>query len=401
MVPEGWVEKTLDKIVAKNIVYGIVQAGEHIEGGIPYIKSADVGNGIDSAHLARTHPEIHRKYRRSAVGPGDLVISLRGNTGSVSLVPDTLHEANLTQGTARISVSKDYDQRFIRYQLASSRAAKAIWRVSKGSTFTEISLEELRKLKLSLPPLPEQKKIADILSTWDKAMDTTEELLANAAAQKRSLMQQLLTGKTRLNKFQGRDLPRVLLADATAFIRDGTHGTHVRHPTGIPMISAVSVTPEHTIDLESAPRISEADYDAIHRRYEIANGDLLLTIVGTIGRTALANGEGKFTAQRSVAIIRPGKRLQARYLAQLARSGPFQEQLRRRSNVTAQPGIYLGELAKIEIPLPDIEEQVVLADILEAADGDIHLQRCRLQNLHSEKRALMQQLLTGKRRVTV
>ena len=198
MVPKGWMLKQLSDIVKEKISYGIVQAGPHIPNGIPYIKSSDIRGAIDPASLQRTAPEIHYKYRRSAVHPGDIIFSLRGNIGETAIVPSNLLEANLTQGTARISVSGDQCNEFYHQQFAMDKLRNYINSLSKGSTFKEISLEELRKVKVLCAPLPEQKKIAQILSTWDKAITVTEKLLVNSQQQKKALMQQLLTGKRRV-----------------------------------------------------------------------------------------------------------------------------------------------------------------------------------------------------------
>ena len=100
-VPEKWEVKELQEVVKKPIVYGIVQAGPEIQGGIPYIRSTDVGGEIDINDLSHTSEEIASKYKRSEVNPGDLVFSLRGNIGAISMVPLSLKLANLTQGTAR------------------------------------------------------------------------------------------------------------------------------------------------------------------------------------------------------------------------------------------------------------------------------------------------------------
>ena len=108
MVPNGWGENSLADIVKEKISYGIVQAGPHIEGGIPYIKSSDVKGIIIPKTLQCTSEEIHYKYRRSAVHPGDIVFSLRGNIGESAIVPETLPVANLTQGTARVSVGHNH-----------------------------------------------------------------------------------------------------------------------------------------------------------------------------------------------------------------------------------------------------------------------------------------------------
>ena len=203
MVPKGWNLLSLIELTKEKISYGIVQAGPHIENGIPYIKSSDVGGDILIAKLQRTSFDIHHKYRRSAVHPGDIVFSLRGNIGSTSIVPNDLIEANLTQGTARISVNSAHDTQFIKYQLNSEPVLNRVNTLSKGSTFKEISLEELRKVTLSIAPIHEQRKIAQILSTWDKAITTTERLLTNRQQQKKALMQRLLTGKQRFAGFEG------------------------------------------------------------------------------------------------------------------------------------------------------------------------------------------------------
>ena len=198
MVPNGWKTLSIGEITKEKISYGIVQAGPHVENGVPYIKSSNVGGEIKIEDLQRTSSEIHHKYRRSAVHPNDIVFSLRGNIGRTSIVPPELLEANLTQGTARISVNTKNETNFIYYSLASTPILNRINSLSKGSTFKEISLEELRKVKLPIPPLSEQQKIAKILSTWDKAISTTERLIDNSTQQKKALMQQLLTGKKRL-----------------------------------------------------------------------------------------------------------------------------------------------------------------------------------------------------------
>lgn len=158
MLPEGWEIKPLFEIAKEKISYGIVQAGPHVPEGVPYIKSSDVRGIIEPDDLQCTSNEIHYKYRRSAVHPGDIVFSLRGNIGESAIVPPELPEANLTQGTARISVSDQHSNRFHFYQLASVPLLNRVNALSKGSTFKEISLEELRKVRVLCPPSPNKKR---------------------------------------------------------------------------------------------------------------------------------------------------------------------------------------------------------------------------------------------------
>jgi type I restriction enzyme S subunit len=163
-IPPDWDAPHLEEVTKKKIVYGIVQAGPPQEKGIPYIRSTDVGGNIDVPALLLTTENIALKYSRSAVTSGDIVFSLRGNVGETSIVPADLKIANLTQGTARISVKDKYSNRYVRYALASGPVSRHINAVSKGSTFREITLEDLRKIRVPIPPAREGERIADLLS---------------------------------------------------------------------------------------------------------------------------------------------------------------------------------------------------------------------------------------------
>ncbi|MCO4322328.1 restriction endonuclease subunit S [Aliidiomarina quisquiliarum] len=276
---------------------------------------------------------------------------------------------------------------------------------SAGSKMPRADWGVVSEMIFPLPPLPEQRKIAKILSTWDNAISTTESLIDNSKQQKKALMQQLLTGKKRLldesgKPFEG-EWEEVKLGQITEFIKDGTHGTHKRYETGVPMLSAANITKNHKICFEGAPFISEVDYQKIHAKYEISVGDILLTVVGTLGRVAIVEKKERFTLQRSVAIIRASDGVDNRFLMQLFSSNDFNHLLVRKSNSTAQAGVYLGELAKIKILLPAIEEQEKIASVLVNADQETELLEQQLADLKQEKKALMQQLLTGKKRVKI
>ena len=205
-LPQGWEWRPLSALVKaeKPIVYGIVQAGPNYPGGIPYIKSSDVGSKIEVATLSLTSPSIAARYKRSMVRPGDIVFSLRGNIGELSIVPNELPEANLTQGTARIAVNGKAFNEFVAFALRSPQLQQRIAIVGKGSTFREISLEELRKLEIPLPPIPEQRKIAEILKTWDEAIEKFEALQNNKRKYFSWFRTDLLSGKRRLPGASGK-----------------------------------------------------------------------------------------------------------------------------------------------------------------------------------------------------
>ena len=383
MVPNEWSAKPLADIVKEKISYGIVQAGPHVPDGIPYIKSSDVRGTINPYTLQRTSQEIHFKYRRSSVHPGDIVFSLRGNIGESAIVPASLPEANLTQGTARISVSAEHSNLFHYYQLASDNILNRINALSKGSTFKEISLEELRKVKVLCAPLPEQNKIAKILSTWDKAITTTEQLLANSQQQKKALMQQLLTGKKRLLdnngvRFSGEWKHKRLSSLCT--IKTGKKDVNEGNPEGnYPFFTCAS----------EPTRSDSYSYDC---------EALLIAGNGILGKTHYFNG--KFEAYQRTYILSEFNGIDVPFLHQFILYWLIRD-IDREKQHGAMPYIKLGLLQNFKVLLPCIEEQQKIATVLSTADQEISALQQKLDALKQEKKALMQQLLTGKRRVKV
>ena len=402
MVPNGWKTLSLGEITKEKISYGIVQAGPHVENGVPYIKSSNVGGEIKIEDLQRTSSEIHYKYRRSAVHPNDIVFSLRGNIGRTSIVPPELLEANLTQGTARISVNTKNETNFIYYSLASTPILNRINSLSKGSTFKEISLEELRKVKLPIPPLPEQKKIAKILSTWDKAISTTERLIDNSTQQKKALMQQLLTGKKRLldesgKRFEG-EWEEVKLGKISD-VRDGTHDSPEFIDVGYPLITSKNLLSSGRLDLSNVKFISEEDYLQINKRSGVNDGDILFGMIGTIGNPVKVKSSNY--AIKNVALIKETGGLLNGFLIYYLSSHDIDKQIHRLNAGGTQKFVALGVLRNLVIRLPTQQEQQQIATVLTNADKEIDLLEQQLADLQQEKKALMQVLLMGKKRVVV
>jgi len=173
------------------------------------------------------------------------------------------------------------------------------------------------------------------------------------------------------------------LGQICSLIKDGTHGTHPRHKDGIPLISAKDVQDGRITISSATSRISREEYETIHRTYEIKEDDLLISLVGSIGRSALVTREhGIFSAQRSVGILRSDRSMvDPKYLYHATCDNQFQQQLQSRSKSTAQAGVYLGELAQCSILLPPLPEQKKIAEILSGIDTDIYIHQQKAEDL--------------------
>lgn len=391
MVPEGWTIKALHEITKEKISYGIVQAGPHVEGGVPYIKSSDVRRYINTRTLQKTSRDIHYKYRRSAVHPGDIVFSLRGNIGEVGVVPDDLPEANLTQGTARISVDSDNDPWFVFYQLCSSPISKRVNALSKGSTFKEISLEELRKVQIPIAPLEEQTKIASMLSAWDKAIETVEKLIENSREQKKALMQQLLSGRIR---FPGcvEKWCRHLFSEL-ALLQKNKHDPK----SAKRILECVEL--EH-IEQGTARLLGSTKTDpSMSTKSYFESGDVLFgKLRPYLKKYWLADRRGVCSTE--IWVFRGNRELIIpEYLFQCVQADHFIESAGVSSG-THMPRADWRVVKDISLKIPGLSEQKKIAAILSAADYEICALLRKRDLLKREKESLMQQLLAGKKRVS-
>lgn len=200
--PLGWLPKEWDVLplgdyTQHDITYGIVQAGPHIVGGIPYVRTGDMSEeALVREDMLCTSERIARSYRRSEVRAGELVIAIRATLGKVLPVPDDLDGANLTQGTARISPRANVNPTCLMWAVRHRRGQDAIMKEVKGSTFMEISLGSLRRVPIALPrSRQEQDEIAARLTGHDAAIAKEQALLDKLRLQKSGLMDDLFTGR--------------------------------------------------------------------------------------------------------------------------------------------------------------------------------------------------------------
>jgi type I restriction enzyme S subunit len=156
-------------------------------------------------------------------------------------------------------------------------------------------------------------------------------------------------------------------------IKDGTHGTHQNVEEGIYLLSAKNIKNGEIIIDNDDREISESEYLSIHKNFQLKAGDVLLTIVGTIGDCAILKEPYGLTFQRSVAYLRPGKNITSNFLYSTIMTSQFQNNLKKRQSISAQAGVYLNELGKLEVKLPSIEEQKSIGTIFEKIDNLITL----------------------------
>ena len=159
------------------------------------------------------------------------------------------------------------------------------------------------------------------------------------------------------------------LGDITSLLKDGTHGTHKDGHFAY-LLSAKNIVNGEVKISKSDRMISENDFDSIQKNYQLQHDDVLLTIVGSIGRVAKYTRYDKpVTFQRSVAFLRGRSILNSEYLVYVLQTNRVQNELDAATSVSAQGGIYLGSVAKLIISLPKIKEQIRISEIFKKLDN--------------------------------
>lgn len=184
------------------------------------------------------------------------------------------------------------------------------------------------------------------------------------------------------------------LGNLTLLLKDGSHGTHKDVENGPWLLSAKNIK-NNKININSDDRkISKEDFDTIYRNYKLKKYDIALSIVGTIGRTAIIRNEDNIAFQRSVALIRFNKSMNSTFMIQLMNTNQFQKNLKTYQVVSAQPGIYLGDLRKLLINYCSVSEQQKIGEFFSKLDRQIELEEQKLAKLEEQKKGYMQKIFS-------
>lgn len=400
MVPEGWKHAPI-KYLCQSIVDCVNKTAPVVDYVTPYkmIRTTNVRHGkVDTDNVRYVEEETYKNWiRRGAPRKGDLIFTREAPVGETGIL-NSDDSVFLGQRTMmyRADLTKSSNL-FLFYSLQTRFCQKQIEDFSNGGTVAHMRVPDCGEIIIRVPPLPEQKKIARILSTWDRAIEVTEKLLNNSQQQKKALMQQLLTGKKRLPSFSG-EWNSIHLGNLVK-IYDGTHSTPKYVDRGVPFYSVEHVTSNN---FESTKYISEEMFEEENTRVKLERGDILMTRIGDIGTSKYLDWDVRASFYVSLALIKSNDNFSSRFLSYYIEGGHFQRELWKRTIHVAFPKkINLGEIGNCIVLFPTIEEQQKIASVLSAADKEIKILEQKLGCLRQEKKALIQQLLTGKRRVKV
>jgi len=397
MVPEGWHMEMLKNIVDGSIKNGYSPNAAEKNTGHWVLGLGALGdNGLIASEIKPV--EATQKVLNSRLHPGDFLIS-RSNTpdkvGRSILFKGEIDNCSYPDLMMRFRVNESLvDTGFIAAKLKSFLVRGYFKNCAAGSSKTMVKINKpiVEKTPLLLPPLQEQKKIACILSSWDKAIETIEKLIENSKAQKKALMQQLLTGKRRLPRFEkewkNTPLEKLIIESRIP----GTTGDIAQKITIKLYGQGVVPKNEKRLGSQSTKYYKRKAGQFIYSKLDFLNGAFGIIpkkLNGFESTLDLPAFDFK-TGVEPVWFINFVSR-EAFYSANLSLANGGRKARR----------VNPKDLLNLKVLLPSYPEQQEIASLLTTADKEIATLQQKLNCLKQEKNALMQQLLTGKRRVKV
>lgn len=407
MVPKGWKISTLGEVCNGDLQTGPfgsqLHSHEYVESGVAVLMPKDLRDcKADVETAAKISEPRARELEKHRLRKGDLLFSRRGDVARFALVDEKSEGSICGTGCLRARPSQCHSPEFLSYFLQKDSVKKWLEQNAVGQTMPNMNTEILRELPLmTASSRAEEEKIAGILSTWDKAIFTTEQLLANSQQQKKALMQQLLTGKKRMLDKNGvrfhEEWKLTPIGKMGKVVSGGTPDTNMKEywsgnilwltPSDVTSLTSRFVNKTERTISELGLKNSSATL--------LPKGSLMVCTRATIGSLAISSSE--ICTNQGFKNLIPSKNFDVEFVYYKL-SFCSKEMFRKASGSTFLE-LSKNDFEKIQLLCPALEEQKKIAAVLAAADHELSIIKHRLAELKREKKALMQQILTGKRRV--
>jgi len=387
LIPNDWRCAKVEDIATISMCKRIFADQTTENGEIPFYKIGTFGKVAD-AYISRA---LYTEYRNRFSFPrkGDVLISAAGTLGRTVVYDGKdayFQDSNI--------VWLDIDKKALCNEYLNHYYRVIKWASSEGSTIARLYNGIIYATNIVLPPLDEQKRIAEALSDVDSMISSLEKLIAKEKAIKQGAMQELLTGKKRLPGFTG-EWKSILLEDVCVFYNGGTPSKKRSDWWNgcIPWISSSDLC-ENSITSVSINRyITQDALDHSATRLCPKNAVSIVSRVG-VGKVAVTPCE-LCTSQDFTTIVSSAHN--PYFLAYML--VPIMKDMAMQAQGTSIKGVTVENIAKIKISTPSIKEQNQIVSILSDMDNEIEALEHKLEKTRQIKQGMMQQLLTGKIRL--
>lgn len=405
MVPKGW---RVTRVGDTGVVHAGRQRSPHFKDGElrPYLRVANVFDGYIDMSDVNQMPFTEDEFERYRLVDGDILLNegqsleLVGRAAMYKGAPaDCCFQNTLVRYQAGPKMDASYALSLFQFCQHSGLFTRI---ATKTNSIAHLGVSRFADLNLPFPPLAEQQKIAEILSTWDRAIEVAEAQLANARKQKRALMQSLLTGKRRFPEFQ--DQPWKEVRFESVFER-------VKRKNSVGNENTLTISGQDGLVSQQEyfnKRVAAADLSGYTL---LVGGDFAYNKSYSAGYPMgaikmLADGQTGVVSSLYLCFALGDRSAHSReFFRHYFEFGCFNREIYKIAQEGARNhgllNVSVHDFFRTKLFIPQVEEQKKIAEAINLAEDEEGRAFDALKKLRTEKKALMQQLLTGKRRVSI
>ena len=364
--------------------------------GVPFLRGSDLDNGKLTLTNARYITQSkHNELISGHLIEDDIVIAVRGSLGSLGYVGPDNEGWNINSQLAIIRTRKiELIGNYLIQFLLSNRGNKEISSHITGTALKQLPIKQLKNIKVPIPKIEEQSAIGSLFRTLDDLLASYKDNLANYQSLKATMLSKMFpkSGQTvpeiRLDGFEG-EWDLIKLGDFCDLITKGTTG---KSQSEQGMVNFVKV--ENLKDNEIYPivKISEEEHFGSLKRSILYKGDILFSIAGTLGRTAIVkNNILPANTNQALAIIR-GYKLDAYFLLVVLSGEVVKDYIRKNPTVGAQPNLSLEQVSSLKIKIPSLDEQQAIGSYFSNLDNLINSHQEKITQLGTLKKKLLENM---------
>ncbi len=370
--------------------------------GVNWIKIGDVSS--DAKYITSTEEKIIPEgvSRSRMVYKGDLILSNSMSYGRPYIlnIEGCIHDGWLVIQ----KYDKTFDRGYLYYALSSDQTMQQYISMAAGSSVQNLNKEKVSKVVIPRPQIPEQRKIAEVLSDVDNLITDLQKLIRKKKDIRQGTMQMLVTGKKRLDGYSGDWVKINLAKNSKLKARIGWQGLTTAEylDEGYSFLIIGTDFDGGQINWNGCHFVNYDRY-AQDPNIQVSNGDLLLTKDGTIGKVAYVTDlKRPATLNSGVFLVKPiTDAYVAHFMFYVLESSVFKDFLQQLSAGSTINHLYQKDLVKFDLYVPPTkEEQEAIATILFDMDSDIHKLEEKLYKYQEIKQGMMEELLTGKVRLS-
>ena len=421
-VPDDWEYKCLSELsslITKGATpssYGFQYVSKPEQGGVKFIRgnNATISGKFNTKEIKYICNDAHQYLKRSQLKNGDVIISIVGSIGTSLFVDDNVIPANINQNVALIRPNQRIDNRFLLQVITSPIIQKLVALEATTQAQPSLSLKQIGDFVSPVPSLPEQQKIAAILTSVDDVIEKTQAQINKLKNLKTGMMQELLTrgvgvdGKPH-TEFKDSPVGRIPkawdvkpLSSVVQNVIDCEHKTAPYVGSSEYMVVRTSNVRNGQLVLDDMKFTHSDGYKEWTKRAIPSYGDVLFTREAPAGESCLVPKNLKVCMGQRMVLLRSDKKtIDAKFFSMFLTSEAARKYIDRLSIGTTVTRINIEDIKKIPCVVPSLNEQKKIIKALDSIQKNLRFKQDKLESFKRNKKALMQDLLTGKVRVNV